>query len=630
VDPHTISDQETVPAVSPNGDHPLVMDEPYAHSSGNMWLSHDLTTSPTPLRVGAKAVLDLVIAYPYRPIACEWIKVTVATGTKAGDLTSEPTAIKPSVISTDKRWGHSTAASGIYMFRPTTGKWLPLGEQGLQIQFSDIVVNGAVGTTEILVQESVARTEDAKKGEFVQHQAVYSLGKFPADFQMSHFTAKQALVFSGEAATLSWTASTGPTYQLTSGMSDEMDVTKARAFTSAPLYSTTVFRLTAQHSQDGVSAVHHLDTTVQVIGGDVAAGRLAVNGPVSMMDAPQRVELEQKPGWQRFVAQTDGFLIGPFKPSKTQPEHEPTLLISSVDQSSGRTWGGRYAMPKNPPPYREHELPVPVPANSLVTIGFKAPAAADERPGTDDGNVFGEIDWLPMGRGGLLPLRAAPLAMAIPDPSDSEVTWFFDINSPRGRLWPYHRGDQAIDRNRMSTPHDGDSAGTGVWRDLTLYTRAQPVFRDPTRANTVWRAGRDAFIAYDVKQGVVMERMAPAQWSVDNLPVVHAKGTLDHPDLKDHTWVIGKEDVHLYDMRSRKIKKSSKFGEVFPGVPSWIRSALQSVIPLSCLDPAYGRHAVLFMTADTCVRYSLRHSRTLSPVRSIYTEFPALARLGNA
>ncbi|MCX4529428.1 MULTISPECIES: hypothetical protein [unclassified Streptomyces] len=627
MNPHTMADEEIVHPASPDGDRPAPQDEPYSHVTGKLWLSHDLTTSPAPLRVSADGALDLVIAYPYQQLPCAYIKVTLATGAKPGDLTADPGTVKASVISADKRWVRSNPAAGVYLFKPNAGTWLPIGEQGLQIQFNDIKVNPLVGTTEITIEESVGKpVTGGREIQFVQHTATYLLGKFPADYKLSNFTPQRPVVHSGEAVTLTWVAGEGPTYELAYGLADTTDVTKARAFTTPPLFATTVFRLTARHSQNGASAVHHLDTAVQVMGGDVGSRDLDVSGSVSMMRRPQQVQVPTETGTHVFVAQTDGFLRGDLSAHKDAALR--TMEIDFVDQRKATKSTERYTMEKSASGVRANERMVPIPANTLVRI-------VNKQPSPDRSQVEGEapsspLDWVALGSGTLQRVQPRPFVQAIPDPSDPDVTWFLYDDDVKRRAWPYSRTHRTFDRSRVSVTAVEGTPGTGTWGNAQLrpdhFGKGPGVFRDPARANTVWIPGY-AFVRYDVKERKEIERVESANWGKNTDSLVQAWVTLDDPDRPGYVWAVRKEGVEVYDVKSRERKGWGSFEEYFPGIAPEFAEGIQAVLPLSALDRAYGHHVVVFMTGASCIRYDLRLKRPLSTVRSLYREIPALIDL---
>ncbi|MFW5418591.1 hypothetical protein J0910_18420 [Nocardiopsis sp. CNT-189] len=157
------------------------------------------------------------------------------------------------------------------------------GRKGLKdgdifrFHLSDIPVSGRTGVTTIGVQ---LRDED----DGIIAEREFAVGKFPSGYYLRDFQAAIPVISVDQAGksgtTLTWSAPPDPTVTYTlsaNGGTPRKLASTQTIFNTGPLYTTTAYQLTATHA-DHSKVEHTLLAQVQVVGGDITARNVTVNG----------------------------------------------------------------------------------------------------------------------------------------------------------------------------------------------------------------------------------------------------------------------------------------------------------------------------------------------------------------
>ena len=240
-------------------------------------LTYAMTTNPNPIEVStspatpALATLIFVVSCPRAVGSCTVSQLTVQLPvgdvSDATNLTNvAPSASAASISASDGAgWTPSLGVSpGLFIFSPP-GESVQLSEQSLTIQLAGIQVSPMVGTADITIHEWVAPGSypAPPPSKPPTGRAVIPAAKFPSGFYAFDFAASAPQVNSGESVTLSWIGSDNADYFISYADQKPARVTGG-TWESPPLFTTTVFILTAQASAAGQTVDLKLNATVIV------------------------------------------------------------------------------------------------------------------------------------------------------------------------------------------------------------------------------------------------------------------------------------------------------------------------------------------------------------------------------
>ncbi|MFE1788639.1 hypothetical protein ACFW7J_09625 [Streptomyces sp. NPDC059525] len=286
-------------------------------TSSDPLLSYTVTTTPSPLKASPEnptapeEIGEIIIAVARQsgtPADLKSIRLKVPAGTMSPDLATDLAKITPRISLTG--WSvHLEAAAKEFVFTPTASH-TPIGpETGFTIQLSDIPVSRKVGTAPITLTES-SRTGTSA---FQDREAVFNIGKFPADFYMRNFLCEPSIIANGGDVELTWERSANAKYDLLyPGV--ERDVTDRTSLRIEGIKSDTTFYLRATTGDPTNPVTRILSAQVTVIKPDLELGNLTVHeglqltGPASAM-VWQRIQYSEYAGGLTTTAGTDGFLV---------------------------------------------------------------------------------------------------------------------------------------------------------------------------------------------------------------------------------------------------------------------------------------------------------------------------------
>ncbi|MER6567045.1 hypothetical protein ABT288_12815 [Streptomyces sp. NPDC001093] len=251
-------------------------------------MSYDLTTSPDPLKASPEKPEEpeergeLIIVASRRsgtPADVEWITVKVPAGTMSPDLATNLSSVNAR-ISLNGWTVRLDEPTKEFVFSPA-GSHETIGpDTGFTIQLSQIPISRKVGTSPITVTEHSRTGNNA----FQDRKALFSVGKFPADFYMREFLPEgDPVIDNGGEITLTWKRSTNATYELLYGDTN-LNVTNETTRTITNIKSDTTFYLRGTTGDPTNPATRILYAHITVRRPDLEVGQLTVHGPARMED----------------------------------------------------------------------------------------------------------------------------------------------------------------------------------------------------------------------------------------------------------------------------------------------------------------------------------------------------------
>jgi hypothetical protein len=167
-------------------------------------LNYALFTEPELLQVNSEARLTIVVSsHAHAVVDCASISFEFLQGTGAKDFFSDSAGISPSA---PEGWS-VTSSGGLFAAVPDTKDGGKIGGEGLTFLFSNIQVNGQVGTTDLTITDVTGNHQSA--------QTIIPLAKFPAQFYVDDLTVKpDPPLEQGDSIVVSWSGSDEATYQL--------------------------------------------------------------------------------------------------------------------------------------------------------------------------------------------------------------------------------------------------------------------------------------------------------------------------------------------------------------------------------------------------------------------------------
>jgi hypothetical protein len=339
-------------------------------------LSYAMTTTPNPVEVStsptspALANLIFVVSCPRSVGSCTVSQITVALPvgavSDATNLTNvAPSASAATISSSDgTAWTPSLGvAAGLFVFSPPGGS-VQISEQSLTILIAGIQVSPMVGTADITFHEWAApgaypppTPHDPPSGT-----AVIQVSKFPSGFYVSDFAANVPQVSSGGTATLTWIGSDNADYSIAYADQPPKPVT-GRTWYSPPLYTTTVFILTASATSAGQTVSMSLSTTVVV----------ATPQVVEFYPDPSSIDYQQTITLHWRAVNADGVYL---LTGQTQKQTLGPVSDSSHPVTLQPSYGGVYAMQAFKNVGQTQELSAVVPLsytfNAIVIQDFSA------------------------------------------------------------------------------------------------------------------------------------------------------------------------------------------------------------------------------------------------------------------
>jgi hypothetical protein len=313
-------------------------------AASNTLLTYAMNSNPYPLEVSESptspsiANLTFVVSCPRSVGECTVnqivIHLPVGDVSDATNLTpTAPPASAASIASSSgAQWTPSAGVgAGTFVFTPPNGSAV-ISSDSLTIQINGIQVSPFVGTATITISEWAA------PGTYTpppltnppSGQATIAASKFPYGFYAFDFTANTPQIQSGETATLTWVGSDNAAFTMAYGDTSGIQVS-GEEWTSPPLYTTTVFILTATASEAGQTV--HLDLTTTVV---VASPQvIEFSADPSSIDYNQTVTLE----WRAVDADGVYLLTGQSGKLQLPPASDP-----KNPQHLQPVYGGSYSL----------------------------------------------------------------------------------------------------------------------------------------------------------------------------------------------------------------------------------------------------------------------------------------------
>ena len=179
--------------------------------TGDTLLTYTFNTSPDPLQASARGTITIQASNldPDEPINCDSIKITIAQGTTAADLTNDLTTV---VLPQPDGWT-ARLDSNIYSAKPSSREAAKIGTRSVRMVLDGVPINAAPGATRIFIDEKTSTGSQAT----VSRSCEIIIPKFPAAFTLSELTAAPDPIESGGKTYLSWRANDLPglvTYEL--------------------------------------------------------------------------------------------------------------------------------------------------------------------------------------------------------------------------------------------------------------------------------------------------------------------------------------------------------------------------------------------------------------------------------
>jgi hypothetical protein len=323
-----------------------------ATTTSTTLLTYAMNSNPNPLEVSQSptspsiADLTFVVSCPRSVGECTIgqiiVHIPVGDWSDATNLTptAPPASAASIAASSGAQWTPSAGVgAGTFVFTPPNGSAV-ISSDSLTIQINGIQVSPLVGTATITISEWGA------PGTYTpppitnppSGQATVAAPKFPYGFYAFDFTANTPQIQSGQTATLTWVGSDNATFTMAYGDQSDVPVSGGE-WTSPPLYTTTVFILTASASEAGQTVQLNLNTTIVVASPQVT---LFAADP-SSIDYNQTVTLE----WQAVDADGVYLLTGqsgkqqlpaasdPKKPQQLQPVYGGTYSLQAYKSENG-------------------------------------------------------------------------------------------------------------------------------------------------------------------------------------------------------------------------------------------------------------------------------------------------------
>jgi hypothetical protein len=276
------------------------------------YLTYAMTTNPDPLEVSAgpkapsNATLTFAASVPRSAGECTVgqiiIQIPVGDISDSTNLTNvAPPLSAASISSSDGAvWTPSQGVSaGAFVFTPPNGSAL-MSTQGLTIQLAGIQISPVVGTSQIKILEwaSPSTYPPPPDRGAPSGTATISASKFPVGFYAFDFTPTEPQVNIGDQATLTWVASANADTSIT--YSDQKPIrVSGGQWTSPPLYTTTVFILTASATVAGQTVQLTLNATVVV----------ATPSVVEFFPTPNSIDYQQQVTLNWHAVNADGVYL---------------------------------------------------------------------------------------------------------------------------------------------------------------------------------------------------------------------------------------------------------------------------------------------------------------------------------
>jgi len=315
-----------------------------ALAASSTMLSYAMTTTPNPVQVStsptspALANLIFVVSCPRSTGSCTVSQISVhlpvGAVSDSTNLTNvAPSASAASITASDgAQWTPSLGvAEGLFLFTPPGGS-VQISNQSLTIQLAGIQVSPMVGTANIAIAEwaSPGAYPAPPVRQPPSGQAVVPVAKFPSGFYAFDFAPNKPQVNSGDTVTLTWVGSDNADYSIAYGDQPPVAVT-GRTWTSPPLYSTTVFILTASATVAGQTVKLDLTTAVIVASPEV----------LDFYPNPSQIDYQQLVTLNWRAANADGvyLLTGQTGRQTLPPVSDPNKPVTLQP-----SYGGSYAL----------------------------------------------------------------------------------------------------------------------------------------------------------------------------------------------------------------------------------------------------------------------------------------------
>ncbi|HKS27371.1 MAG TPA: hypothetical protein VJS44_06100 [Pyrinomonadaceae bacterium] len=241
---------------SPGGQKADLME---AETTSGTLLSYAVQTTPDPLQASpaqgdpSLATLMIVVSNSAgHAVECQSLTFSFLEGTNARDFFADATGIGASAPT---GW-NLTQQGSVFTATPDTPQDGAIGADGIVFTISNIKVNQQPGTTEMVI------TEKTSSGTAAQTLA---LSKFPPQFSTGDLTANPDIVEKGQSTVLTWSGTSGATYELQYVDGDGNTVTIMQTEDGQPLPATGSYTITNLQENP---TVFYLIVTMQVAGED--------------------------------------------------------------------------------------------------------------------------------------------------------------------------------------------------------------------------------------------------------------------------------------------------------------------------------------------------------------------------
>ena len=303
-------------------------------------LTYAVLTTPDPIQASPQtgdpslATLTIVVSNPKgHAVSCQSIEFVFVEGTNARDFFSESTGIGATAPA-----GWSLMQSGaVFTAKPDSPQDGEIGAGGLVFILSNIGVNQEPGTTEMTVVEETSSGTGTLS---------LPLAKFPPQFTVGDLVATPDTVEQGGGTLLTWSGSSGATYELhyTDAEGQLVSITHPAGDPNDPLPSTGSYQIDNLQA----STTFYLSATVSIPGQDEPL-KVERTFPVTVQIPP--VEIVS------FTAQTEYH----FDNSSSSPTGVYALLSWDVTSASQVLLNGNVV--------EGNSMRVPISGDTTFTLG---------------------------------------------------------------------------------------------------------------------------------------------------------------------------------------------------------------------------------------------------------------------
>lgn len=249
-------------------------------------LNYSLSTQPDPLTVspstGSPSVgtLTLIVSNGGdRPVWLDTITIEFEVSALAQALTNDGSNISVAA-SPSSLWNPrvvSRSSTFTIEVSPNSGAPVEVTTEGIAVYIYAVPINETVGTACVDVLER----SSYKNSGYTNRKGTLEVGKFPAGFFFSNFTAQTPEVANGDPVTLSWAGQESAVYYLSYGDGAPVNVSNTRSYTTQALHSDTTFLLQATYVENAETVNAYLTTSVDVSKPDINATSVSVSGPLT-------------------------------------------------------------------------------------------------------------------------------------------------------------------------------------------------------------------------------------------------------------------------------------------------------------------------------------------------------------